>query len=222
MKKRTVNGLVGGLLASFASFAPATAQAYCIDHAILLCMAGGFPANAVCNQAKSVMIARVTPIPSTPPLQLWRCPLSASLNRQNNFGGNQIIKAAYTNLASFPGVIKAQASLTDEFDFVNELRVIYGTGFNDEGSDRRSPRWQSSIRVCDNTSRNCVESRLGTGLGGGENGDIGVPQPIGPDYVHHSTVFDRSVSIKRTTGRAIALLYWDNDGNPTLTDWIRY
>ena len=54
------------------------AQAYPIDCAILLCMAGGFPASVECSRAKAEVIRRITPWPVEPPLQLWRCPMGVS------------------------------------------------------------------------------------------------------------------------------------------------
>lgn len=62
-------GLAGGI-----ALAPA-ADAYPIDCAILLCLAGGFPVSAECTAARAEMIRRVTPFPIEPPLQLWRCPM---------------------------------------------------------------------------------------------------------------------------------------------------
>lgn len=59
-----------------ASAAPA--RAYPIDCAILLCMAGGFPASVECSRAKAEVIRRITPWPVEPPLQLWRCPMRIS------------------------------------------------------------------------------------------------------------------------------------------------
>lgn len=59
--------------ASFAAAPPAAA--YAIDCAILLCLAGGFPASAECSAAKAEVIRRITPIPVEPPLQLWNCPM---------------------------------------------------------------------------------------------------------------------------------------------------
>jgi len=53
------------------------ADAYQIDCAILLCLAGGFPPSAPCAAAKVEMIRRITPWPIEPPLQLWRCPMRA-------------------------------------------------------------------------------------------------------------------------------------------------
>lgn len=63
------------------AFAPASmANAYPVDCAILLCLAGGFPASAECSAAKAEMIRRITPWPVEPPLQLWRCPMRSSGN----------------------------------------------------------------------------------------------------------------------------------------------
>jgi hypothetical protein len=60
----------------------APAQAYPVDCAILLCLAGGWPASAECAQARAVFIARITPWPVEPPLQIWNCPMRASLIRE--------------------------------------------------------------------------------------------------------------------------------------------
>lgn len=57
------------------AFYPVHAEAYPIDCAILLCMAGGFPASVECSRAKAEAIRRITPWPVEPPLQLWRCPM---------------------------------------------------------------------------------------------------------------------------------------------------
>lgn len=58
---------------------PQRASAYQIDCAILLCLAGGFPASAPCARAHAEMIRRITPWPIEPPLQLWRCPMGVGL-----------------------------------------------------------------------------------------------------------------------------------------------
>ncbi len=60
----------------------APAAAYPVDCAILLCLAGGWPASAECAHARSVFIARITPWPVEPPLQIWNCPMRASLSRE--------------------------------------------------------------------------------------------------------------------------------------------
>jgi len=58
----------------------ASAEAYNVDCAILLCLAGGWPASAPCAHAKGVFIHRITPWPIEPPLQIWRCPMGVSFN----------------------------------------------------------------------------------------------------------------------------------------------
>lgn len=58
---------------------PATAQSYPIDCAILLCLAGGWPASVPCARARAEFIRRITPWPVEPPLQIWRCPMHAAL-----------------------------------------------------------------------------------------------------------------------------------------------
>ena len=52
-----------------------SARAYPVDCAILLCLAGGWPANPVCTYAKATVVRRITPFPVEPPLQVWRCPM---------------------------------------------------------------------------------------------------------------------------------------------------
>lgn len=54
------------------------AQTYQIDCAILLCLAGGWPASVPCARARAEFIRRITPWPIEPPLQIWRCPMGAS------------------------------------------------------------------------------------------------------------------------------------------------
>lgn len=64
----------------------APAQAYPIDCAILLCLAGGFPPSAECTAAKIEFIRRITPWPIEPPLQLWRCPMGISAETASLIG----------------------------------------------------------------------------------------------------------------------------------------
>lgn len=58
--------------------APARAQTYPIDCAILSCLSGGWPASVPCARARAEFIRRITPWPVEPPLQIWRCPMGAS------------------------------------------------------------------------------------------------------------------------------------------------
>lgn len=56
-----------------------SAQSYQIDCAILLCLSGGWPASTPCARARAEFVRRITPWPVEPPLQIWRCPMGASL-----------------------------------------------------------------------------------------------------------------------------------------------
>ena len=57
------------------------AQAYPIDCAILLCLSAGWPASEPCSRASAEFFRRITPWPVEPPLQIWRCPMRASDER---------------------------------------------------------------------------------------------------------------------------------------------
>lgn len=73
----TIRNLLAGFAVGLAASLPSAnaAKAYPIDCAILLCLAGGFPASSECSAAKAEMMRRITPFPIEPPLQLWRCPM---------------------------------------------------------------------------------------------------------------------------------------------------
>nr|WP_088652600.1 hypothetical protein [Marinibacterium profundimaris] len=72
-----LNSIVG-LCALTGPAARTEAQSYPIDCAILLCLAGGWPASVPCTQARAEFMRRITPWPVEPPLQIWRCPMGAS------------------------------------------------------------------------------------------------------------------------------------------------
>lgn len=74
-----------------ASLLAGPVAAYPIDCAILLCLAGGFPASAECSAAKAEFIRRITPWPVEPPLQLWRCPMSGGGMSLPSRGGSDSI-----------------------------------------------------------------------------------------------------------------------------------
>ena len=78
--KSLLPALLFGLGLSAATITPATA--YPVDCAILLCLAGGWPASAECAHARAVFIRRITPWPIEPPLQIWNCPMRAFLTRE--------------------------------------------------------------------------------------------------------------------------------------------
>ena len=80
MKRLRAAAAIAATAVSLSLAAPAAA--YPVDCAILLCLAGGWPASAECAHARTVFIARITPWPVEPPLQIWNCPMRASLNRE--------------------------------------------------------------------------------------------------------------------------------------------
>lgn len=77
-----ITGLVLAALTGV-SVMPTPAASYPVDCAILLCLAGGWPASADCARAKAVFIRRITPYPVEPPLQIWRCPMGASYSQED-------------------------------------------------------------------------------------------------------------------------------------------
>lgn len=79
--------------------APARAQSYPIDCAILLCLAGGWPASVPCARARAVFIRRITPWPVEPPLQIWRCPMNVAWR----LPPGQELPYLFRNAVSAPG-----------------------------------------------------------------------------------------------------------------------
>lgn len=77
IKTRTM-ALSAVLLGCGVASVPLPASAYPIDCAILLCLAGGWPASAECAAAKAVFIRRITPFPIEAPLQPWNCPMGVA------------------------------------------------------------------------------------------------------------------------------------------------
>lgn len=95
------------------------AHAYPTDCAILLCLAGGFPASAECSAAKTEIIRRITPWPVEPPLQLWRCPMGGgSVSLPSGDGSD--------------GVASAVAKYHDAIELWQlSKHVTYGSGGRD-------------------------------------------------------------------------------------------
>ncbi len=82
--KHVVRNLAAVAVVSLSTFSGAStpAHAYPVDCAILLCLAGGWPASAPCAHARAVFIRRITPWPIEPPLQIWRCPMGVSFENR--------------------------------------------------------------------------------------------------------------------------------------------
>ena len=113
------------------------AEAYPVDCAILLCLAGGWPASAECTQARAVFIRRITPWPIEPPLQIWNCPMRVSFrpaDRQMDRLFEAVLRAdAPAPLISIPDpaadLLRVQDSadvdISDPaFDFIRSIRVF--------------------------------------------------------------------------------------------------
>lgn len=87
---------------------PVAAQGYPVDCAILLCLAGGWPASAPCAHARAVFIRRITPWPVEPPLQVWNCPMGGGMGA----------------LPTLPASDRADIDISaPAFDFVRSVRV---------------------------------------------------------------------------------------------------
>ena len=112
------------------------AAAYPVDCAILLCLAGGWPASAECAHARAVFIRRITPWPIEPPLQIWNCPMRASFHGEAKpierlfdiaVRGEPVplISIPETPLALKLVQDRADVDISDPaFDFVRSIRVF--------------------------------------------------------------------------------------------------
>ena len=129
------------LTAAVSSPAPVQAQTYQIDCAILLCLAGGWPASVPCARARAEFIRRITPWPVEPPLQIWRCPMGASVSggaplspmeRLYDIAFREPRESALPTPIEVPRLILAQALEQADidisgaaFDFVRSIRVYH-------------------------------------------------------------------------------------------------
>lgn len=134
--------LAVGLAAALPS--PAVAQSYPIDCAILLCLAGGWPASEPCARAKVEFVRRITPWPVEPPLQLWRCPMGGSAGLDPGIPLRERLFKVATPSAPERADIDVSGS---GFDFIRDLKV-----------------WQIDYRQFENRSgcKRTDDSGLGT------------------------------------------------------------
>jgi hypothetical protein len=132
--KRHLPALLLGLGLPTAVVIPAAA--YPVDCAILLCLAGGWPASTECAHARAVFIRRITPWPVEPPLQIWNCPMRASF-RDGARPIERLFDIAFSGepvpLASDPETPlalqlvqgRADVDISDPvFDFVRSIHVF--------------------------------------------------------------------------------------------------
>ena len=142
------------LAATAVSLSLATpAAAYPVDCAILLCLAGGWPASAECAHARTVFIARITPWPVEPPLQIWNCPMRASfrgetkpIERLSDIAVHgepePLISIPETPWALQLVQDRADVDISDPaFDFVRSIRVFEITYQQRRSSDGDCNRW---------------------------------------------------------------------------------
>lgn len=132
--KRHFPTLLLGLGLSTAVITPAVA--YPVDCAILLCLAGGWPASAECAHARAVFIRRITPWPIEPPLQIWNCPMRASFRGEAKPIERLFdiaVRSEPVPLVSVPETPVAPQLVQDQadvdisdpaFDFVRSIRVF--------------------------------------------------------------------------------------------------
>ncbi len=110
---------------------PPTAIAYQIDCAIMLCLAGGWPASAECAHARAVFIRRITPWPIEPPLQIWRCSMRVSERLPLQSTAPRSWETSTRNSETLSKIIPAQVVEGGadidisgmEFNFVRSIRV---------------------------------------------------------------------------------------------------
>lgn len=132
--KRHLPALLFGLGLSTAVVSPVAA--YPVDCAILLCLAGGWPASAECAHARAVFIRRITPWPIEPPLQIWNCPMRAGFRGEAQpmerlfdiaVRGEPVplVLSRETPLALQLVQDRADVDISDPvFDFVRSIRVF--------------------------------------------------------------------------------------------------
>jgi hypothetical protein len=131
----------------------APAKPYPVDCAILLCLAGGWPASAECAHAHTVFIARITPWPVEPPLQIWNCPMRASFRGEAKpierlfdiavrVEPVPLISIPETPLALQLVQDRADVDISDPaFDFVRSIRVFEITYQQRRSSDGDCNSW---------------------------------------------------------------------------------
>ena len=141
----------------------ARAQTYPIDCAILLCLSGGWPASVPCARARAVFIRRITPWPVEPPLQIWNCPMHASLR---DTGSNDFEIRLY-DASESRGTLGKQSALSDSS--LSDRRLTGGRGTKTEPAVLRQPE---SIPKLDRTML-----RLAQAIASGKADiDIGGPE----------------------------------------------
>lgn len=134
------------------------AVAYPVDCAILLCLAGGWPASAECTLARMVFIRRITPWPIEPPLQIWNCPMRAGYRDEPRpierffdvaLRGEPVPPASIPEAPSGLQRVQHRADVDitgPAFDFVRSIRVFQTEYRQHRGKEGDCIRW-SAVRL---------------------------------------------------------------------------
>ncbi|NOD85979.1 MULTISPECIES: hypothetical protein [Roseobacteraceae] len=191
--KREAMAAAMGVMAVFG--APEKAQAYDIDCAIMLCMAGGFPPSTVCARAYRTMIRRITPWPSLPPF------------------GVCTFAHVPVELGGPGGEGKLDTSLP-EYEWLNRTHVIWFRGRSYK--ERDMPRqWDWSIRSCDRENQTCrFIQRV-----------YGSRTPWPTTFVSESgqeIAYPTSGGLWHFYSRSIMVEYGDYEGNMGHSEWFSY
>ncbi len=191
--RRQAMAVAMGVMAVFE--APEKAQAYDIDCAIMLCMAGGFPPSAVCARAYRTMIRRITPWPSLPPFGV--CSFAQVPVK---LGG--------------PGGVGELNTKLPEYEWLNRTHVIWfsGKAYRERGGELY---WDWSIRSCDRENLICryIEQVHRSHTPWPESflseSDQEIAYPTGGESLRFSP-------------RSVMVEYGDYEGNMGHSEWFHY
>ena len=180
---------------SIATITPATA--YPVDCAILLCLAGGWPASAECAHARAVFIRRITPWPIEPPLQIWNCPMRASF-RGKERPLDRLFEIAFRvdvppptlslpQVSADPILVDAQSDVDisdPAFDFVRSIRVFEITYQQRRNRDGDCNSW-ATVYMGSYGEQGDYSRRRSSISAVPEPSDFGIPASCG-NYWHRS------------------------------------
>lgn len=192
--KRAISAAVLGLAMTFG--APREAQAYDIDCAIMLCMAGGFPPSAVCARAYRTMIRRITPWPVLPPFGI--CTYAAAPVELGGPGGEADLDV-----------------LLPEYAWLRRTQVYWfqGSAERDRGGDILY--WYWWVNACDHENGNCRRLvRVGSSS---------TPWPSAFVSANGQTIpYPGRDGGGREFTRAVMVEYGDYEGNMDHSEWFSY
>lgn len=184
-----------GLAVSAALSFTTPAQAYDIDCAIILCMAGGFPSGPVCAAAYAEMIRRITPVPVQPPFGI--CSFAAVPVELGGPGGQGVL----------------DTSLPD-YAWLRRTRVYWFEGRSYRSKDD-PPQWEWRVRSCDHENRNCQDLiEVQASLDPWPESFMGLNG--------QSLPYPDAEMTPRVFRQAVLIEYGDYDGVMGHSDWISY